>query len=281
MKQGTMSMQYPSVFEAFHADPGVEHAHGSIDNPNGHEYHAKNGSVDDSINATPKMKLYDSSNNHVGTYDGTEWQKANLADITTFDDLEYTMTNDVAFDFGLKNTLKNKFNSSTYDEFFHTSVNDFLKATHSVKDASEIKSVNSYVNTLQEDELARLMRLNDKFRNNVLTTKQMYMMVNRDAHRIRSNIRIIMYAMVFAAIIMALMPSHQTTWAKVLMALAILLFFTYTVLHVRKDNSRRFKDFDKFFFKKGDLPDSNAKETETTDEDEDEDANEGGGSCQS
>lgn len=200
--------------------------------------------------------------------------QTSLADITTFEDLQGLLTNHKGFIFKLQNIIGNTFSTDTYDQFFAASADDYLRATHAYKDAAEISAVNMYLSALQNDENERLKKLNDKFRNNVLTTKQMYMMVNRDAHKIRSNIRIIMYALVLAAVVMALMPSHQTTWAKVLIAIAILAYFTYAVLHVRRDKSRRFTDFSKYFFQKGDVLESKADESKDGEDDED-----GEGSC--
>lgn len=275
-------MRYANVYEAFHNAP-ADHAHGSLDDSGGFSVTSWEDSsgVRDDTKSTPTKgdKLYETTGDkHIATYDGTNWKKVNLADITMIDDLGYLLTNSNSFNYGLAGVLSNQFNVSSYDEFLYHSVNDFLKATHSIKDSEEINAINSYVSTLQKDENNRLIKLGDKFRNNVLTTKQMYMMVNRDAHKIRSNIRILMFAIVFASVVMCLLPSHQATWAKVLIALAILVFFTYAVLHVRKDRSRRFKDFSKYFFSKGDLPDSKAEESSTTDVEADEE-DEAGGTC--
>ena len=274
-------MRYPSVYEAFHSGPGETHAHGSFEDDGAVEIikweDVDGNDLETTHTVTGGDKLYDQhTDEHIGTYDGTKWYKTNLADITTVDELQGLLTSSKTFTFGLATLLGTPFESSNYDNFLYHSVNDFLKATHSIKDSEEIKAINSYVETLQKDENHRLGMLGDKFRNNVMTTKQMYMMVNRDAHKIRSNIRLLMFSIVFASIIMCLMPSHQTTWAKVLMALAILVFFTYAVLHVRKDRSRRFKDFSKYFFSKGDLPASKAEESDAEEDgSEEEDGVEG------
>ena len=271
-------MRYANVYEAFHNAP-ADHAHGSLDAGGGFNvtsWEDSSGDPDNTktLDSTPTKgdKLYETdTDKHIATYDGTKWNKVNLADITMIDDLGYLLTNSNSFNYGLAGVLADTlFDVANYDKFLYHSVNDFLKATHSIKDSEEINAINSYVNTLQKDENNRLTKLGDKFRNNVLTTKHMYMMVNRDAHKIRSNIRILMFSIVFASVVMCLMPSHQTTWAKVLIALAILVFFTYAVLHVRRDRSRRFKDFSKYFFSKGDLPDSKAEESSTTDDEADE-----------
>ena len=260
-----MSMPYPNVYEAFHAAPAKIHAHGSLDSTENAQWQDADGS-NISHTLTQGDMLYSDANVHIGTYNGTEWYKTNLADITTVDELKGLLTSSKTFSFGLANELSNPLDNDNYNDFLYHSVNDFLRATHSIKDSEEIKAINSYVETLQKDENHRLGMLGDKFRNNVMTTKHMYMMVNRDAHKIRSNIRLIMFSIVFASIIMCLMPSHQTTWAKILMAFAILVFFTYAVLHVRRDKSRRFKDFSKYFFTKGDLPESKVEESVAGDE---------------
>jgi len=277
-------MRYANVYEAFHNAP-ASHAHGSLDDTGEFSvtrWEDSDGAEDTtkSNTATPTKgdKLYDTNGDkHIATHDGTEWKKANLADITMVEDLRFLLTNSKTFNYGLAGVLSEQFNSENYDKFLYHSVNDFLKATHSIKDSEEINAINSYVSNLQKDENSRLIKLGDKFRNNVLTTKQMYMMVNRDAHKIRSNIRILMFSIVFASVVMCLLPSHRATWAKVLIALAILVFFTYVVLHVRKDRSRRFNDFSKYFFSKGDLPDSKTEESSTTEDGDEED--ETGGTC--
>ena len=255
-----MGGRYANVFEAFH-NTGSEHAHS--DSSGTKTFHDTLGATV-SISPTEEMKLFDGANNEIGVYKSSNWQLTRLEDITTFSELSYLMTNHNGFQFKLKAVLGEDFDSNTYNTFFAHSVDDFLTATHSFKDGAEIHATNSYILALQEDENERLLRLNDKYRNNVLTTKQMYMMVNRDSHKIRSNIRIIMYAILLAAVLMALMPSHQTTWAKILMALAIVLFFLFAVLHVRRNNSRRFTDFGKFFFEKGDVADGTGKEGSST-----------------
>lgn len=258
-----MGARYAHVYEAFHAFSEA-HAHAeSVDEANkgtGLTFQEENvEETSTSLAASDKMKLFNNDGEEIGVYDDT-WQKTSLPDITTFSELKYLMTNHNGFHFKLEDVLSKSLDGTTYDDFFGRSVDDYLRATHSYKDGAEIQATNSYLLSLQRDENERLLKLNDKYRNNVLTTKQMYMMVNRDSHNIRSNIRIILYAILLAAVLMALMPSHQTTWAKILMALAIVFFFLYAVLHVRRNRSRRFTDFSKFFFQKGDLPDGKDKD---------------------
>lgn len=274
-----MSARYANVYEAF-ISLDETHAHGSIANGSITSEGIHDGEVvDPSGTPSTNMKLYgnDGDGDHIATYDGNEWVFANLADVTLMEQLQGLLTSSRGFVFGLNQILSTGLSVATYDNFLYHSVNDFLRATHAIKDAEEINQINSYVKSLQKDELNRLLKLNDKFRNNVLTTKQMYMMVNRDAYRIRSNIRLLMFSILFAAVVMCLMPHHRSAWAQVLIALAILVFFTYTVVHVRRDRGRRFKDFSKFFFAKGDLPEGKSAETDSAEEEEEGEG--GGGTC--
>lgn len=290
-------MRYPMVFEGFHEDPeaspeGTIHAHAdSVDDSAASvTYHSKAGTVAAAdaapINGTRLYGTGDSASTLIGTYDATnaQWTASgsdpapaaaaadaiSLTELQDFPGLQGLDLSKLSINFGISDELANDLDGTTFGTFLFHAVNDYLDVTHKVKDAAEISSINNYVKSLQRDENARLVKLSDKFSNNVLTTKEMYMMVNRDAHQIRSNIRLVLYAMVFASAVMALMPFHQTTWAKVLIGLAILLFFTYTVLYIRKDRSRRFKDFSKYFFRKGDLSDTPTSETANALEDEDE-----------
>lgn len=293
------------VFEGFHQDDTAAsdtdvHAHASSPadaNAGNVEYQDKFGNTASSAGLPHGTKLYSSASpyDQIGTYDSTTddtnptWvapvaadpsavpdaatvdEAFSLTELQTFDGLKGADLSKVSSNFGIVAELTNDLDGSTVDKFMYHTVYDFLDVTHKVKDAAEISAINNYVKSLQRDENARLSKLNDKFSNNVLTTKEMYMMVNRDAHQIRSNIRLVLYAMVFASVVMALMPYQQTTWAKVLIGLSILVFFTYTVLYIRKDRSRRFKDFSKYFFAKGDLSDKPTTESSGVLDDEESD----------
>lgn len=276
-----MFTKYPTVFEGFGIVHDIE-PHGHYDEANDTtSYHMKDSDGNMST-LTPDTDeahkaLLQGRNMYYGIGDDTD----TLELVGTYKDGE--IVGDYASVFEI-DALRNIVlaDDSTHDQFLNTlqplgrtnfssylmdNVKHFLEVATEVNDNSEISAVNHYVKTLQLDENDRLKKLNQKLSNNVMTTKQMYMMVNRDAHRIRSNIRMILYSMAFAAIVMAMMPYNNTSIGKAGIALAVIVFFVYVVLYVRYNKSRRHLDFNKFFFPKGDLSDVATAET-TEDEDE-------------
>lgn len=246
-----MSTQYAPVVEAFHASNSI-HAH-----VNGSEYKYEDTDGKQlTQEPTDKTGLlaFDGSNQLKQKFVNNAWQPYDVNSLTSFTDLIGLVATSKNLNFALE-TLSGDVDATNFNAFLTATVSDYFGMSHTINDYQEISSINNYVKTLQHDEYTRLTKLNDKFTNEVLSTKEMYLMANRDTYQIRSNIRLIMYALVTLAILMALMPSNDTVWAKVLMGLVIIAFFVYAVLHVRNDRGRRFKDFSKKFFSKGDLPD--------------------------
>jgi hypothetical protein len=245
-----MSSHFAPVVEAFHVAVN-SHTHKISGN-----YHYENaaGQPDALVTPTDGMYAYDDKNKVVEIYKGTQWTPFTVGSLGSIAELKGILATNTNIAFAIKAIETGNLNNS-FDSFLLATVSDYFTMSHSVNDYQEITSINNYVKTLQHDEFTRLSKLNDKFTNEVLSTKEMYLMANRDTYQIRSNIRLIMYSIVTLAILMALMPSNDTVWAKVLMGLVIIAFFVYAVLHVRNDRARRFKDFSKKFFDKGDLPD--------------------------
>jgi hypothetical protein len=247
-----MSSHFAPVIEAFHVAVNP-HAHKISGN-----YHYENaGGIRETNAPSPPpqgMYAYDDKNKVVEIYKGTGWTPFTVGSLGSIPELKGILATNTNIAFAIKDITVDTLNDS-FDSFLLATVSDYFTMSHSVNDYQEITSINNYVKTLQHDEFTRLSKLNDKFTNEVLSTKEMYLMANRDTYQIRSNIRLIMYSIVTLAILMALMPSNDTVWAKVLMGLVIIAFFVYAVLHVRNDRARRFKDFSKKFFSKGDLPD--------------------------
>ena len=251
-----MSSHFAPVVEAFHTSSG-NHAHVVPGNDNTFTYENGDGQTISEPSVSDKSNMY--------AYDGTRavkrfnsttstWENVNINAFTSIPELTGILTTNQNLNLAIKG-ISGEINSESFNPFFIATVTDYFVTSHLINDYQEITSINNYVKTLQHDEFTRLSKLNDKFTNEVLSTKEMYLMANRDTYQIRSNIRLIMYSIVTLAILMALMPSNDTVWAKVLMGLVIIAFFVYAVLHVRNDRARRFKDFSKKFFSKGDLPD--------------------------
>ena len=249
-----MSSHFAPVIEAFHA-ANANHAH--VTNGDFVYQNAQGESVP--VPLTDGMYAYGDNNRIVKIYKqpGTgagAWTPFTVGNLGSIAELQGILATNTNIEFAIKGITDTNV-SNAFNSFVIATVSDYFDMSHSVNDYQEITSINNYVKTLQHDEFTRLSKLNDKFTNEVLSTKEMYLMANRDTYQIRSNIRLIMYSIVTLAILMALMPSNDTVWAKVLMGLVIIAFFVYAVLHVRNDRARRFKDFSKKFFSKGDLPD--------------------------
>ena len=267
-----MFTNYPNVFEAFHQSTNI-HAH--EDSSKQITFHDNNGtSIQEPTTVPPSTQLFDASNTIIGSYNAgsKSWNRnVPIAGLTSYDSIKGLTLNSRMLAFTLIQLLKeSNTHSGNEVKYMAASVDDYLNTSKQVLDSQEINNLNTYLQTLQKDEKERLIALHEKYGKNVLTLKQMYLMVNRDAHFIKSNIRIILYAIAFVAIVMALMPSSETLWAKLLIGLVIIAFFVYLVMYIRERQHRRFTDYNKYFIPKGDLPDS-SNETDIDKDDEGED----------
>lgn len=260
-----MFTNYPNVFEAFHQSTNI-HAH--EDSSKNITFHDATGtSITEPNTVAPNTQLFDASNTIIGSYNASNnsWNRNKpITGLTSYDSIKGLTLDSRMLAFALIQVLKDS-NTHAGNEvkYMAAAVDDYLNTSKQVLDSQEINNLNTYLQTLQKDEKERLIALHEKYGKNVLTLKQMYLMVNRDAHFIKSNIRIILYAIAFVAIVMALMPSSETLWAKLLIGFVIIAFFVYLVMYIRERQHRRFTDYNKYFIPKGDLPDSsNEADTE-------------------
>ena len=133
-------------------------------------------------------------------------------------------------------------------------IQDWLNVSHRVMDYKEIENLNDYIEDVQLQEGRRLGHTHDSMTNNMLVAKQMYLMQLRASRRLQSHVRMLMYTFLYVCAVFALAPHiGESALAKVGAVLATAAYGTALVLFVKINSTRRMDDWDKQYWRSGEL----------------------------
>jgi hypothetical protein len=139
------------------------------------------------------------------------------------------------------------------DQSMITALETWLAITHNVMDYKYIGDLNTYVRDVQEDEKKRLGKQRDTIHNDIMITKRMYLMRQRNTDMLYSRVRVILHCMLFVSIVALAYMNRAILGAAaipviVLMALA---FSIYIIMYIKVSSSRRYDDWNKLYWNSG------------------------------
>ena len=87
------------------------------------------------------------------------------------------------------------------DDTMNLALQDWLAITHHIMDYKYIGDLNTYVRDVQEDEKKRLGQQRDAIHNDIMITKRMYLMRQRNTDMLYSRVRILLHIMLFVSMV--------------------------------------------------------------------------------
>ena len=187
---------------------------------------------------------------------GREGFSAEQASHLTLDAVKGSNTGDRSVALKLEGLLTDNSASSLQNHqaaALTAALEDWMRITHHVMDYQYVHDMNSYVKSVQEDERTRLDRQFNSITNDVMVKKNMYMMTQREADKMRSRTRVVLHTMLFVSCFAFLYANRGFfgTFGWVVMAAASFAFGVYVIMFVKTNGSRRYDDWDKMYFNDG------------------------------
>nr|WRJ69484.1 hypothetical protein TetV2_00035 [Oceanusvirus sp.] len=139
------------------------------------------------------------------------------------------------------------------DDTMNRALHDWLTVTHHIMDYKYIGDLNTYVRDVQEDEKKRLGQQRDSIHNDIMITKRMYLMRQRNAEMLYSRVRILLHIMLFVSLVAVTYMNRGIFGYAALPLLAIMsfAFAIYVIMYIKVSGSRRYDDWNKMYWNGG------------------------------
>jgi len=127
-------------------------------------------------------------------------------------------------------------------------VEDTLTKAHRAMNYTEISKLNSYVDNIQKQEMHRIKETHESMANNLLLTQRMYLMQNREADKLTSHIRVMLYTMLTMCFAFAIYPYTGSIPGVIALTLLGIVYLWGIMTYFRNARLRRYDDWSKIYW---------------------------------
>ena len=144
-------------------------------------------------------------------------------------------------------------NSDFHDQALKLALHDWMVITQHIMNYKYIRDMNDYVRNMQSDEKRALTKQRDAIQNDIMITKHMFLMRQRNADMLYSRVRVILHAMLFvsATALIYMNLGWLGAAGPPLMLLLLVAFGVYVVMFVKLSSARRYDDWSKLYWTGG------------------------------
>jgi hypothetical protein len=144
-------------------------------------------------------------------------------------------------------------NSAFQEHALKLALHDWLVVTQHIMNYKYIRDMNDYVRNMQSDEKRVLTKQRDAIQNDIMITKHMFMMRQRNADMLYSRVRVLLHGMLFVSALAFLYMNLGWLGAAgpPLIVLFIVAFSVYVIMYFKLSSARRYDDWSKLYWNGG------------------------------